>query len=265
MENEMKKILILGLVLALAVAIIMPTAIFAKSPATSTVYVYNLQPSWTAQFGGGVFSAYIGPPDYNYVSPGKTAVYDGRQAGIIKAGLAVDPTYGDYEDEGLFAFKPTVTIDQLAGMALNYDVVTQYGENPVWMTIEIDTGVVGDRADNTTYQFVPPTNPAGWHTVNAGAGLWQKWNNDWGDVSGNPLISLSDVAALYPGCNVVRDYLRLGMGNTYHGTAGMGTVAWVDTVTIGTVTYDFAVKKGLTDPQPDKGNDTGKHKFDRIP
>ncbi len=37
--------------------------------------------------GGGVFSAYIGPPDYGYVSPGSTALYDGREAGIIKAGL----------------------------------------------------------------------------------------------------------------------------------------------------------------------------------
>ena len=31
------------------------------------------------------------------------------------------------------------------------------------MTIEIDTGVAGDRSDNTTYQHVPTSNPAGWH------------------------------------------------------------------------------------------------------
>jgi hypothetical protein len=31
------------------------------------------------------------------------------------------------------------------------------------------------------------------------------------------------------------------MGNSYHGTAGLGTVAWVDKATIGAVTYDFVV------------------------
>ena len=135
----------------------------------------NLQPSWTATGGGGVFSAYIGPDAYDYVSPGITALYEGREAGIIKAGLAVDGD-GHYWDEGLFGFMPNVTIDVFAAGPLNYDVNTQYGENPVWMTIEIDTGVVGVRTDNTTYQFVPTTNPAGWHTVDAAAGLWQKWN-----------------------------------------------------------------------------------------
>ena len=48
---------------------------------------------------------------------------------------------------------------------------TSTGENPVWMTIEIDTGVVDDRDDNTTYQFVPTMNPGDWHTVDAAAGL----------------------------------------------------------------------------------------------
>lgn len=47
----------------------------------------------------------------------------------------------------------------------------------MWMTIEIDTGVVGDRGDNTVYQFVPTMNPAGWHTVDAAAGRWRKWAN----------------------------------------------------------------------------------------
>jgi hypothetical protein len=202
--------------------------------------VYNLQPNWTAVGGGGVFSAYVGPPVYGYVSPGTTTVYDGREAGIIKAGLNIG-TDGHYEDEGLFAFKPTVTINNFAASPLTYDVENQYGENPVWMTIEIDTGVVGDRSDNTVYQFVPTTNPAGWHTVDAGAGLWQKWNNNNGDVTGNPLISISQVAAAHTGLNVVRAYLRLGMGDSYHGSAGLGTVAWVDTATLGGVTYDFVV------------------------
>ena len=87
----------------------------------------------------------------------------------------MDPTSGNYEDEGLFGFKPNVTIDTFAAGAVTYDVQNEVGPNPVWMTIEIDTGVVGDRNDNTTYQHVPTTNPAGWHTVDAAAGLWQKW------------------------------------------------------------------------------------------
>jgi hypothetical protein len=205
-----------------------------------TVFVESLEPSWTAPGGGGVFSAYIGPPDYDYVSPGSTAVYDGREAGIIKAGLTPDPDDGHYWDEGLFAFKPTITIDEFAASTLSYEVVNQAGVNPVWMTIEIDTGVVGDRGDNTTYQHVPTTNPAGWHTVDAAAGLWQKWNDDMGDTSGNPLISLGDVATAHTGCNVVRAYLRLGMGDSYN-NGGTGTIGWVDKAVIGGVTYDFVV------------------------
>jgi hypothetical protein len=205
----------------------------------SVVFVDNLQPSWTAPGGGGVFAAYVGPPDYGYVSPGATAVYLGREAGIIKAGLAPDPDDGHYWDEGLFAFKPNVTIDKFADGTLTYDVVNQFGENPVWMTIEIDTWVVGDRADNTTYQFVPTSNDPFWHTVDAADGLWQKWNNNMGDVTGNPEISLSGVAAAHTGLDVVRAYLRLGMGDSYHGIDGLGTVAWVDKATLGGVTYDF--------------------------
>jgi hypothetical protein len=210
--------------------------------ASTTVYVSNLQPSWTATNGGGVYSAYIPPPytPATYVSPGNTAVYDGREAGIIKAGLTIDPD-GHYWDEGLFGFQPAVTINVLAAGVLTYDVQTQYGENPVWMTIEIDTGEEGNRNDNTVYQHVPTTNPAGWHTVDAAAGLWQKWNNNQGDVSGNPLISLGTVAAAHTGLDVVRAYLRLGMGDSYHGIAGNGTVAWVDTATIGPMMYDFVV------------------------
>jgi len=81
--NGMKKLLI-GLFLALVLVMIMPMAVFAKPPATTTVYVYNLEPSWTAVGGGGVYSLYAGPPDYDWISPGATASYDGRQAGIIK-------------------------------------------------------------------------------------------------------------------------------------------------------------------------------------
>jgi hypothetical protein len=260
----MKK-LILALALCLVlVGLLAAPVMAAKAPASTTVYVYNLQPSWTAKFGGGVFSAYVGPPAYNYVSPGATALYDGRQAGIIYAGVNVD-TDTHYYDQGLFAFIPNITIDQLAAGALTYDVENQYGANPVWMTIEIDTGVVGVRSDNTTYEFVPAYS-SGWNTVNAGAGLWQKWNDPSGDTTGNPLISLSAVAAANTGLNVVRDYLRLGMGDSYHtggltGVMANGTVGWVDKVTIGTVTYDFAIKNGFTDPNPTKGNDTRGHKF----
>jgi hypothetical protein len=210
----------------------------------SVVYVDNLQPSWTAAGGGGVFSAYVGPPVYGYVSPGTTALYDGREAGIIKAGLAVDPDDGNYWDEGLFGFKPTVTIDALAAGTLTYDVENQEGTNPVWMTIEIDTGTVNNRSDNTVYQFVPTTNPAGWHTVDGAAGQWQKWDDGMGTVSEAPM-SLSEVATNNSGLNVVRAYLRLGMGNSYAGN-GSGTVAWVDKATIGGVTYDFVVSTGTT-------------------
>ena len=206
------------------------------------IYVDNLQPSWTAAGGGGVFSAYVGPPAYGYVSPGTTAVYVGREAGIIKAGLNVDPDDGHYWDEGLFGFQPTVTIDEFAARTLAYDVVNQEGTNPVWMTIEIDTSVPGDRNDNTVYQFVPTTNPAGWHTVDAAAGQWQLQvsNNGTG-----PMMTLSEVAAANTGLNVVRAYLRLGMGDSYHGT-GLGTVAWVDKATISGVTYDFVARPTYT-------------------
>jgi hypothetical protein len=222
-----------GVALALIVGLAM--AVQADGP---TVFVRSLQPSWTAPGGGGVYSAYYGPDAYVPVSPGTTALYDGREAGIIKAGLAEDPS-GGYWDEGLFAFKLNITIDQLAARSLTYDVVNQYGENPVWMTIEIDTGIAGDRGDNTTYQFVPTTNDPFWHTVDAGQGLWQKWNDNWGDTTGNPLITLPQVAGLHSRLYVVRAYLRLGMGDSYHGIAAMGTIGWVDKVTLGGRTYDF--------------------------
>jgi hypothetical protein len=234
------------LCVAAMLAVALGPAVAYPVGAAGPVLVYKLQPDWLAPGGGGVFSAYIGPPSYGFVSPGTTAVYDGRAAGIIKAGLDVDPTTGVHKDEGLFGFKPTVTIDALALMPLTYDVQNQYGENSVWMTIEIDTGTVGNRSDNTTYEHVPTTNPAAWHTVNAGAGQWRKWNNNQGDVTGNPLISLTDVAVAHAGRDVVRAYLRLGMGDSYHGSAGLGTVAWVDKATVGGVEYDFVVTSSTT-------------------
>ena len=139
-----------------------------------------------------------------------------------------------------FAFIPNVTIDAFAAGTVTYDVENQAGINPVWMTIEIDTGVVGVRTDNTTYQFVPTTNPSGWHTVDAGSGQWQKWNNGAGDISGNPLISLNDIATAHAGLDVVRTYLRLGMGDSYY-NGGTGTIAWVDKTTFGGKTYDFQI------------------------
>jgi hypothetical protein len=235
---KLKKFLAVALIIALLAILVMPLNVSAQDPVI--IEVSNLQPSWTAAGGGGVFSAYIGPPAYGYASPGSTALYDGHGAGIIKAGLAVDPTSGNYEDEGLFGFQPNVTIDSFATNPLNYDVENQEGTNPVWMTIEVDTNIVGNRTDNTTYQYVPTNNPAGWHNVDAAAGQWQKWNNDNGDVTGNPLISLSQIATEYTGRYVVRAYLRLGMGNSYHGT-GAGTIGWVDKVVIGSTTYDFVV------------------------
>ncbi len=229
-------ITILGL--ALGLSPIKPVA------AESVVPVYVLDPSWDAAGGGGVFSAYVGPADYDYVSPGSIAYYSGREAGIIKAGLAVDPTSGHFEDEGIFGFKPTVTIDVFAAGSVNYDVITQAGVNPVWMTIEIDTGVIDDRNDNVTYQHVPTSNPAGWHTVNAAAGLWAKWDDNDGTVT-TTAITLAEVATNYTGCNVVRAYLRLGMGDSYN-NGGTGTYAWVDQATLGGFTYDFQLTHPFT-------------------
>ena len=211
---------------------------------TPVVQVENLQPDFTAVGAGGVWSAYYGPAtDYDEAAPGTTAFYDGREAGIIKAGITADPGDGHYWDEGLFAFAPNVTIGELAGRTLTFDVENQTGANPVWMCIEIDTGVVGDRSDNTTFQFVPTTNPAGWHTVDGGAGQWQMMDSN-GNGTG-PMMSLSQIAAAYPGLNVVRTYLRLGIGDSYHGT-GSGTVAWVDKATLGGVTYDFVLMTNVT-------------------
>ncbi len=107
------------------------------------------------------------------------------------------------------------------------------------MTIEIDTGTVGDRSDNTTYQHVPTTNPAGWHTVDAAAGTWYMWLDNDGTIDPTP-YSLSAIAAAHTGRNVVRTYLRLGMGDSYN-NGGTGTIGWVDKATLGGVTYDFVL------------------------
>jgi len=251
-EKRVKKILniLFVVVLALTMAVV-PTMVPGPTDrvvaAPSTVLIDNLYPGWTAPGGGGVYSAYIGPPPdspHTYYDPGDTAVYLGREAGIIKAGLNAD-TDGNYTDEGLLGFKDNLgTINTLAAGTLTYDVVNQYGPNPVWMTIEIDTGVVGVRTDNTAFQHVPTTNPAGWHTVNAGAGQWLQWTTYTSGITTGPLLTLSQIAsnATYTGLNITRVYLRLGMGNSYHPDAN-GTVGWVDKVTIEDVTYDFVLAK----------------------
>lgn len=190
-----------------------------------------MQPNFTATGGGGVFSAYIGPPDYGFVSPGTTAIFDGREAGIIKAGLAVDPTSSDYEDEGLLAFQvPNVDISTFAGQVLTYDVQNETGPNPVWVRIRLVGGA--------QYQFVPTTNPTIWHTVDAAAGDWYLMAS--GNATG-PVRTLAQVASDNPGASVDRVYLTLGMGNSYNVSPGVGTVGWVDKMTIGGVTYDFVV------------------------
>lgn len=225
--------------LALLLIICLVIASFPVSQAKAVgpvVYIDNLQPSWTAPGGGGVWSQYLGPDESSTeVSPGVTALIEGREAGVIKAGQAL----GVYWDEGLFAFKPNSTINELAVGPFQFDVITTAGVNPVWMTIEVDTGVVGVRGDNVTYQYVPASNPAGWHTVDGVTGLWQQWADNEGTVTG-PLMTLEEVAAINNGLNVVRAYLRLGMGPTYY-NGGTGTTAWVDKVRIGSVVYDFVL------------------------
>jgi predicted ribosomally synthesized peptide with SipW-like signal peptide len=196
---------------------------------TQVVYINDLQPTWDTI----VYSAYYWPNSSdlsNGVSPGSTAIYDGRQAGIIKAGIT--PNGVNYEDEGLLGFQvPSVAIATFAGQALTYDVQNQSGPNPVWVRIRLVGG--------TQYQFVPTTNPAGWHTVNAAAGQWQLMDND-GNATGS-MLTLAQVAANNPGAQVDRVYLTLGIGNSYNVSSGVGTVGWVDKVTIGGVTYDFVI------------------------
>jgi len=192
---------------------------------TQVVYVNNLQPTWDTI----VYSAYYGPANYSPVSPGSTAIYDGRGAAIIKAGINIDAD-GHYWDEGILAFQvPSVDIATFAGQALTYDVQNQSGPNPVWVRIRLVGG--------TQYQFVPTSNPAGWHTVNAAAGQWQLMDNS-GNAIG-PMLTLAQVAANNLGAQVDRVYLTLGMGDSYNVSPGVGTVGWVDKVTIGGAIYDF--------------------------
>ncbi len=240
-----------GLALA-ALAVWLLIAATTPAFAATPVEVCNLQPDYAAPGGGGVYSAYYGPPSHSPVSPGSTAVYDGRQAGIIKAGQGTDPGPSGW-DEGLFGFKPTATINTFAALTLTYDVENQAGVNPVWMTIEIDTGVLGLRTDNTAYQFVPTSNPAGWNTFNAGAGLWLQWTTYTSGITVGPPMTLSAVAAANTGLQVVRTYLRLGMGTSYY-NGGTGTTAWVDKTTLGGVTYDFVTV--CTPPPPAVGGTT---------
>ena len=171
----------------------------------------NLQPSWDAVGGGGVYSAYYGPNNldangyYLAVSPGATAVYDGREAAPIYAGLTIDPTHGDYEDQGLFGFKPgDVPVSTFASQPLTYDFVNQYGIAPVWVYIELNKGVDGD----VMYQYVPTSNPA-WHTEDAGTGT--HWRN--GQTLSVVLLRVrwfrfADIATDNPGknCNLMLYY-----------------------------------------------------------
>ncbi len=55
------------------------------------------------------------------------------------------------------------------------------------------------------------------------------------------MLSLADIAALDSSKTVSRVYLTMGMGDAYNVSPGVGTKAWVDKVTIDTVTYDFVV------------------------
>ena len=230
------------LIMAVVAVIAMGLAVGPVHPLMATgptVRVGTLQPNWDP----GVYSAYYGPLNgYVGVSPGTTAPYLGREAGLIKAGVTDNPLgSGSYDDEGLFGFQPGVTIDALASSPLTYDVVNQYGTNPVWMTIEIDTGVVGNRADNTAYQMVPPAYGSGaYNAVDAAAGTWAQWTTYTSGTLTGWTGTLSNVVTANTGLQVVRAFLRLGMGNSY-GPGPNGTQAWVDAASIGGVTYDFVL------------------------
>jgi len=198
----------------------------------SVIYIDNLQPSWTAPGGVGVYSGYYtGPYDSRtIVSPGSTSVFDGREAGIIKAGFTTEEPW----DEGILAFKVNnVDIAVFASQALTYDVQNQSGVNPVWVRIRLVTGEI--------FQFWPEKYGAGWHTIDAAAGLWQLMDEN-GNGTGD-WMSLSALAVAIPTAKIDRVYLTMGMGPSYNVSPGVGTVAWVDKVVIGSVTYDFICAK----------------------
>jgi hypothetical protein len=249
----MKKIIAAMTAAVMMVALVSSAAVAAPS----TVKVGALQPNWAL----GVYSAYYGPPDYSAVSPGNTAVYMGRQAGIIKAGISTGECFCD---EGLFGFKPAVTINKFAASALTYDVVNQYGTNPVWMTIEIEVGDPLLRSDNVVFQMVPDAyGSTAYVTVNAGTATnWQQWTSTDDSTLTGPSRTLANIATdpAYTGKTVIRTYLRLGMGDSYASLDGNGTQAWVDKATIGGVTYDF-VLKGSGYAQKDWTSNPGNHGF----
>jgi hypothetical protein len=204
------------------------------TPTPTTINVSELLPDWST----GVWASYQGPTSYDYVSPGSTAMYDGKTAAPIYAGVNIDSTDNQYEDQGLFAFKPgDVPISTFASQPLTYNFINQYGTAPVWVYIELNKGGDGD----VMYQYVPTSNPTGWHTEDAATGKhWQAWTDLKKGIPAGPMLSLSDIAAADSSKTVSRVYLTEGMGDAYHSTPN-GTVAWVDTVTIGSTTYDFVL------------------------
>jgi hypothetical protein len=221
-----------------------------NTTSTTTISISNLQPNWNAT-GGGVYSAYYGPPDYNAVTPGSTAVYDSRSAAPISAGITASST-GDYDDQGLLAFNPNISLADFANMPLTYDFVNQSGSNPVWAYIAIvpdgttynssgfeSAGTIPDGYE--FFQFVPVANPnpTSWDNIDAGDGEWLQWSNMNGYlVATSSPMTLTQIAAAYPDYTVARVYLAEGMGDSYNNN-GTGTVAYVDTATIGGTTYDF--------------------------
>ena len=137
-------------------------------------------------------------------------------------------------DEGLLAFQVnSVDLSTFASQTLTYDVQNETGTNPVWVRIRLtDT-------NQTEYQFIPSPYSAGvWNTINAAAGQWQLMDDN-GNGTGAMMTLAQIAAANNPGVKVDRVYLTLGMGDSYNVSSGVGTVAWVDTVTIGGTTYNF--------------------------
>jgi len=195
-----------------------------------------------------VYFVYYGPNDkYAGDSPGTTSTYNGKVAAPIYAGVTIDPNNSDYEDQGLFGFKPgDVPVATFASQALTYDFVNQYGTAPVWVYIELNKNDAGQTnygaGGDVVYQYLPGSNTPSWHTENpASAATWLKWSDWKGTTTGSPL-TLLQIATDNPGKTVSRVYLTEGMGDSYHSTSN-GTVAWVDTVTIGSITYDFVLDK----------------------